>query len=192
MPEINQDLKLQSDPSTIVRPNIVSDNIPSGAIDSTKLGASSVTSPKIAPSAVQSQHISAGAVQEAALDSLSVSTAKIQGGAVTTPKLANQAVNKSKAKIGLIQIASGPWSTFADMLADLQDAIQNPAIFRFYADLGNGKFGDVMIEDLDETGNNIDILIGTNEVNVQSDAEAISFYNTYIASGIINAVGLLE
>ena len=99
MPNIVQNLKLKSDPSTIVNPNIVSDNIPALAITTDKLapnavtagkiGNGEITTLKIATSAVTANKIAAGAVTETKIDTGAVTTTKIADGAVTNAKIAS-------------------------------------------------------------------------------------------------------
>ncbi len=88
MPDIRQTLKLESDPSTNVFPNIKKENIPSLAIDSTKIENGAVIAAKIANGAVQSSHISPGAVGTAAIENLAVTSSKIANGAVLSSKIA--------------------------------------------------------------------------------------------------------
>ena len=92
MAEIRQDLKLESDPSTIVRPNIVGDNIPDGDITTDKLADSSVTTAKI----------NDGAVTTDKLEDASVTNDKIAGGSVTSDKLGADSVNGSHIANGAI------------------------------------------------------------------------------------------
>lgn len=96
MAEILQDLKLQSDPATIVRPNIVSDNIPADAVNTAKIEDGAVTTDKLDD----------GAVTTAKLDDGAVTTAKIDDGAVTTDKIANGAVTSGKIAANTITIGN--------------------------------------------------------------------------------------
>lgn len=108
MPEIIQDLKLKSDPSTIVRPNVVSSNIPANAITTgkiadeavtaAKIGAGAVTSFKIGAGAVSSSHIATGAVTETKIGALAVTETKIGPEAVTSGKISPLAVTFTKLK----------------------------------------------------------------------------------------------
>lgn len=96
MPNIIQDLKLKSDPSTIVNPNIVSDNIPSGAVTTAKIASNAVTAGKIASGAVTASKIENGAVQQAHISVGAVTEPKIGTGAVTTAKIADGAITGAK------------------------------------------------------------------------------------------------
>lgn len=96
MPEINQDLKLQSDPTTIVRPNIVSDNIPSGAVTEAKLATGAVTQGKLASGAVGNAQLATQAVSADKIAPNAVTHAKIASGAVGNAQLATGAVSTSK------------------------------------------------------------------------------------------------
>ena len=122
MAEIIQDLKLQNDPTTIVRPNIVTGSIPSGAvtgdkiadgaITTSKVNDGAITSDKIAPasviggklgiSSVYDLNIASGAVNEYKLASNAVVTSKIANGAVTESKIATGAVTGDKIGIATI------------------------------------------------------------------------------------------
>ena len=102
MPNIIQDLKLKSDPSTIVNPNIVSDNIPSGAVTTAKIASNAVTAGKIASGAVTASKIENGAVQQAHISVGAVTEPKIDTGAVTTTKIADGAVTWEKIAAGTI------------------------------------------------------------------------------------------
>ena len=116
MAEIIQDLKLQNDPTTIVRPNIVTGSIPSGAvtgdkiadgaITTSKVNDGAITSDKIAPasviggklgvSSVYDLNIASGAVNEYKLASNAVVTSKIANGAVTNGKIATATITGDK------------------------------------------------------------------------------------------------
>lgn len=106
MAEIKQDLKLQSDPSTVVRPNIVSDNIPSGAVTSAKIAAGAVTQPKLGTSSVTSDKLAAGAVIEAKIADSAVTSTKLASGAVQNGNIANGAVTGDKIASGTIENAN--------------------------------------------------------------------------------------
>lgn len=96
MAEILQDLKLKNDPDTIVRPNIVPGNIPSGAIDSTKLAAGAVTASKIGTGAVTASALGTGAVTASAIGSNAVTSAKIANAAITKTKIADGTITLNK------------------------------------------------------------------------------------------------
>lgn len=117
MAEIRQDLKLQSDPSTIVRPNIVTDCIPDGAVTEDKIGLRAVTSNKIADDAVVEDRIADGAVTAIKIAPNAVQTSKIGSGAVTTAKLATGAVTTDK--IANSQITASKLLVYTDNLATL-------------------------------------------------------------------------
>lgn len=96
MPNIIQDLKLKSDPSTIVNPNIVTDNIPSGAVTTPKIDSNAITTAKIADGAVTYPKIADNAISGNKIIDLAITTAKIADGAVTTAKIADGAVTWKK------------------------------------------------------------------------------------------------
>jgi hypothetical protein len=154
MAEIRQDLKLQSDPSTIVRPNIVTDNIPDGGVTTAKINDGAGTTAKIADNAITSAKIASGAVVNDKLSNNvvtsskiadgAVQAAKISSGAVLESKLADNAVSHDKLKnysvygnkisrtAGLI--VDHDWGeTFSDFVTWLKDAFASGATF-FYSD----------------------------------------------------------
>lgn len=98
------DLKTSS--NEVVNPNIVSDNIPSEAVNSAKLAPSSVTADKLAngavsqaklaDSSVSANKIQASAVTQAKIATGAVTNGKLGSASVTTDKLANQAVTGVK------------------------------------------------------------------------------------------------
>ena len=114
MPTIYQDLKLENDPSTIVRPNIEGDNIPSGAVDSSKIATGAVTNTKIGALAVTgdkiaSQAITADKIAASTITNDEIANLTIQGG-----KIANTTITANKIKwsvtvlddLGLANIAA--------------------------------------------------------------------------------------
>lgn len=106
MAEIRQDLKLQSDPSTIVRPNIITDCIPDGVVTHAKLDTDavedvnirdfSVTENKVMDGAITSDKVASGAVTGTKIASDAVTSDKIGSGAVTEAKIANRAIRFDK------------------------------------------------------------------------------------------------
>ena len=122
MPTITQDLKLQSDPSTIVHPNIESANIPSSAITEDKIATGAVTGTKMASNTIQSGNIQDSAITQGKIRSDAVSTAKIQDGAVTEQKIANAAISTAKIQDGAISTAKIQDSSIT------QAKIQNEAV----------------------------------------------------------------
>ena len=102
MPNIIQNLKLKSDPNTIVKPNIVSDNIPSGAVTTSKIDSNAVTTAKIADGAVTYPKIADNAISGNKIIDLAITTAKIADGAVTTAKIADDAITWEKIADGTI------------------------------------------------------------------------------------------
>ena len=143
MAEILQDLKLQSDPTTIVRPNVVSDNIPDGAIVTNKLATGAVTTAKIADGAVTTAKLDAAAVTTAKVADGAVTTAKLDAGAVTNAKIQNSAVDASKIASGAVTRTKVSTQKYAVMDDDYGDDIygfvtyiQNLFLhgYRFYFD----------------------------------------------------------
>lgn len=96
MAVITQDLKLKSDPSTIVHPNIESSNIPADAVGTSQIAANSIINAKIADYAVSGTKISAGAISTAKIQDGAVTEGKIASGAVTGAKIAAQTITGSK------------------------------------------------------------------------------------------------
>ena len=96
MAQIRQTLKLESDQTTEVFPNIKPENIPVSAIDETKIAIGAVTTSKIRALAVQTSNIADNAVTNSKIGSLAVQEGNIGTGAVTTTKILNDAVTNSK------------------------------------------------------------------------------------------------
>lgn len=167
MPNIIQDLKLKSDPSTIVNPNIVTDNIPSGAVTTAKIASNAVTAGKIASGAVtaskiengavQTSHISAGAVTEPKIDSGAITTAKIADGAVTGTKIADNTIDGATkvidATINLAKLLRKVWNksqftslcpTFADFMTFITGLKPDEVCgLKFFLRLSSGVFESV-------------------------------------------------
>ena len=147
MPNIIQDLKLKSDPSTIVNPNIVTDNIPSGA----------VTTPKIDSNAVTTGKIAAGAVTEPKIDAGAVTTAKIADGAVTGAKIDDNTIDGATkvidATINLAKLYRKVWNksqftslypTFADFMTFITGLTPDEVCrLKFFIHLSSGVFESV-------------------------------------------------
>lgn len=103
-------LRETSHPENLVYPNIKRENIPTGAIDSTKLDTDAVTSPAINEGAVQTRHISPGAVGNDALAVDAVHDVNILDSSVSEAKLGPLSVSRGKIQDGAIgknQIESG-------------------------------------------------------------------------------------
>lgn len=92
-------------PEVNVYPNIQPANIPSGAIDGSKLAPASVTASKIADGAIQYAHISPGAIHEDSLENGAVTENKLGASAVSTGKIADNAVTTAKIADGAITTA---------------------------------------------------------------------------------------
>lgn len=102
MPTIIQDLKLKNDPTTIVHPNIESDNIPSSAITAAKIASSTITSAKLASNSVTNTKIASSAVTDVKIASNAVTSAKIASGAVTSAKIETGAIQASHFSAGAV------------------------------------------------------------------------------------------
>ena len=155
-----QTLHEKDHPENSVYPNIQPINIPSGAIDTSKLADSAVTSAKIADSAVTTAKINDGAVTRAkiALGAIgtdeiedgvitsakiadaNITTAKINDGAVTTAKIANRAITNDKLGDASVDSRTIDYSiiSIADYfvsqnVTDLSDAMN--ALTKLYRDM---------------------------------------------------------
>lgn len=134
MAEIRQDIKLQNDPSTIVRPNIIGDCIPDRSITKDKIAYLTITSAELADDAASEDKIMDGAVTAIKIAANAVQTSKIGSGAVTSGKLASGAV--TTAKIGDNQITSAKLLVYTDQLATYlnDDNITTEAEFETWID----------------------------------------------------------
>lgn len=102
MATIIQDLKLKTDPTTIVHPNIEADNIPASAITAAKIASSTITSAKLASNAVTNAKIASSAVTDDKIASGAVTSAKIASGAVTSAKIETGAIQASHFSAGAV------------------------------------------------------------------------------------------
>lgn len=207
MPEKITDLRLKEDSSTIVRPNIVPDNIPSGAVTTAKLAAGAVTSAKIdggavtegkiASSAVTAGKIGSNAVTEAKILDGSVTSGKIAAGAVTTAKIAAGAITEEKIgdhHITPIKFANS-WATlgveiygqavtdWAGFKAWCFDLYQSFGFFRLIYLSGNGLYPLEIYIDQDNGEIQFMRLDSTGYVSlgslIDSDAAFTSFMTSY-------------
>lgn len=96
MAQIRQTLKLESDPTTEVYPNIKPECIPALAIDEAKIASNAVTENKIADAAVTNSKLANNAVTEAKIDDGAVTNTKLATNSVTSTKIANNAVTRPK------------------------------------------------------------------------------------------------
>lgn len=86
----------KNDLTTDLYPNIKADNIPSNAIDSSKIDDGSIINSKIGAGAVTSTKIGDGAVTTTKIASDSISNAKIKANAIDTTNIIDKAVTKAK------------------------------------------------------------------------------------------------
>lgn len=96
MSEVIKTLTKKGDASVEVYPNIKRDNIPSGAVDTSKLDDASVTTAKIVDASVTTSKLADGSVSSAKINDGAVTTIKINDGAVTTAKIENGAITTLK------------------------------------------------------------------------------------------------
>ena len=144
MPEINQDLKLQSDPTTIVRPNINSDNIPSGAVTEAKLATGAVTQGKLASGAVGNAQLATQAVSADKIAPNAVTHAKMADDSVDTNNLVNQSVTSNKIATGAVSASKLKWSywNFPGFASDLGVPMGTLAdLAKFIKDVHLARYG---------------------------------------------------
>lgn len=91
-----QTLREKDHPENNVYPNIQPQNIPAGAITSSKIAPGAVIGSTIGAGAIQSQHISLGAVGASAIGENAVNSDNIASGAVITEKISDGAVTGIK------------------------------------------------------------------------------------------------
>ena len=201
MAVITQDLKLKSDPSTIVHPNIESANIPAGAVDTAHLAVYAVTAAKIAPTAVTDTKIASNAVTTAKIQDGSVTEAKIASGAVTGAKIAAQTITGSKiasdtigtTQLKIRQIALATYISemgySPNTLATLANLFRNliagglsdgVLIVRFHYDDTSGVVHDVRLE-VDD-GNEVYIFADANANTPTYKAESGADVATFLAN----------
>ncbi len=98
---MTKDLKSSNTGETI-NPNIVSENIPSGAVTTEKLADSSVTTAKINNGAVTTDKLADGGVTTGKLADGSVTTGKLADASVTTAKIKDSAITSGKINDGAV------------------------------------------------------------------------------------------
>lgn len=167
MPNIIQNLKLKSDPNTIVNPNIVSDNIPSSAVTTPKIDSNAITTAKIADGAVTTNKIGDNAITANKIVNNAITTAKIDNNAITTAKIADGAVIGTKiadntidgatkvidATINLAKLSRKVWNkgqftslcpTFADFMTLITGLTPDEVCrLKFFLRLSSGVFESV-------------------------------------------------
>lgn len=203
MAEIRQDLKLQSDPSTIVRPNIITDCIPDGAITAAKIAYYSIGHSWLAEDAVQDDNILDNAVITSKINSNAVTSSKIASGAVTEDKIGSGAVTNSK--IGAFAVHRGnvrllsqlvldadTGEDFDDLLDWIQNAVLNGYRFYFQDSLGNVAQCLVVREGQEFRISTPSPLQGFNNTYTIDSANVDSFFGTGGAGESFCFVGLGE
>lgn len=91
-----QTLREKDHPENNVYPDIQPQNIPAGAITSSKIAPGAVIGSTIGAGAIQAGHISPGAVGASAIGENAVNSANIESGAVITEKISDGAVTGIK------------------------------------------------------------------------------------------------
>lgn len=98
MATIITNLRLQSDTSTIVHPNIEAGNIPNLSIDASKIAADSISATKIATSAVINSKIAPQAVTRDKIAVSAIGTSEIADNSITRSKLQNNSVGRAQLR----------------------------------------------------------------------------------------------
>ena len=173
---MTKDLKSSNTGETI-NPNIVSENIPSGAVTTEKLADGGVTTGKLADGSVTTAKIDNGSITTAKVNTKAVTTEKLDDEAVTTDKLANASVTTAKLKDSAV--TSGKINDGAVNYDKLATALKN---------LINGKASQTDLEALQDaltlhTGNTSNphnvtkAQVGLENVDNTSDANKPIFDN---------------
>lgn len=127
-------------PEVNVYPNIQPANIPSGAIDSSKLASGSVVSEKIANGAVLHDHIGTGAIHEDNIEDGAITTSKLGAQAVTTAKIADGAITTAKIPDNAITTEKiAPQAVTASRIA-----VSNDNLIEFLIDVGVTDFASAI------------------------------------------------
>lgn len=189
MPEIKQDLKLQSDPTTIVRPNIVGDNIPAGAITEDKLATGAVTQGKLASGAVGNAQLATQAVSADKIAPNAVTSAKIASGAVSNDKVANNAIDTNKIidnsviyeKVRIIDDYDflSTILTISAFVDALQAVYDDPATICTYYDDGDHLRGEFRIISTDDQTPKAVISVNGTEITLGNDTDVNNFQLSY-------------
>lgn len=198
----------QSESNEDVFPNIEIQNIPDsaivtakiadGAITAQKIANNSITQYKILDDAVISSKIVDGAITTSKLATWAVTTTKINDNAVTADKIATGAIVTAKIDDGAVTKSklnievennwpTSQWATLAEAFDDLSNAFANSGFIRFYYYDGS-SYEKVEIVELSSL--NIEIVIGSVTETITSDADAVSFFTSYMIPGYIYLVAI--
>ena len=118
----------KGDLTTNIYPNIVADNIPSGAITADKIASKTITNSELADRCIDNLILGIFSVETENIANLSVTTEKIDNRSITTDKIADGAINEAKLDPSVT-------SLFTKHLYSLQFNISNTyvTIFTNYA-----------------------------------------------------------
>ena len=99
MSKVYETLKKKDDPTVEVYPNIESDNIPTGAITTSKIPTGAITTDKIADGNVNTSKIADNSITTPKIVSSAITTDKINSKAVTEDKLSDDVTDKLNRKL---------------------------------------------------------------------------------------------
>lgn len=102
MSEIIKDLVDKLDNTKIVRPNIVSDNIPSDAITNTKIASNAITTAKVQDGAITETKIADDSISNDKIKASAITTSKLDDNSVARAKIIDGSINASKIEDGAI------------------------------------------------------------------------------------------
>ena len=102
----------------VVNPDIISENIPNGAVTTNKLEDGAVTSDKLDTNAVETAKIKDGAVETAKIKDGAVTSAKLGASSVTNEKVNNGAIDYNKLAQALKNLIDGKQDALSETQLD--------------------------------------------------------------------------
>lgn len=161
----------------IINPNIVGDNIPTGAVDASKIATGAVTSEKIASRAVTSDKLATRAVTSDKLDLDSVDAQSIQANAIQSFHISAKAVTLAKMNFVSATLTRSLGSSDLQALYSLfVEIVTNPGYMKIYFE-DSGEYSPLQIVNL-EPSRLIFNLKGST-MTIGSDADASQFISDY-------------
>ena len=172
-----------------VYPNILQANIPDGAVSNAKIADGTIQGNKIAAYTISGGKITPGSINKLCLGNNAVGTDELENLSVTTGKIANNGV--TAAKLLIVDDndewwGSGSISTLDELYAIIHDWMTEGRFIRFYYEYQ----GDIRNVTISKCAEHDDIIVdvGTDRTTISTDANAASFFSSYISNGAIHCV----
>lgn len=163
--------------SEIVYPNIVGDNIPSGAIDASKIATGAVTRDKIADASINSSKLATQSVTADKIASNAVDGQTIQENSIETFHIVAKAVTLAKMNFVSATLTRSLGSPDLQALYSLfVEVVSNPGYMKIYfAD--SGEYSPLQIVNLDPS--RIVFNMKGTTTTIGNDTDVTTFINDY-------------